>query len=225
MIDPASTLHSRFVSAIQNAPYTHVFCLAFLALTLLSGCIVPLACAFLLALLASFVYQLAVLAPRAVPGQLAVLITGAGTGLGFDMAVRLAGLGVTVYAGVREAAEGRRLVEAAGRAGGGSGGGGGGSAGSIVSMVLDVTKQQHIDAAQAAISRQVDAGKLQSVRRGCRTRAMALMLPSSCCRSTGCALSSRSTRWPWCASHTPSCRCCDLAPARRRRLASWSRRQ
>ena len=146
MLDPSATLHSRFVTAVQNAPYTHVFCLTFLALLLLTGAIAPLALAFLLALLVSFAYQMLSLAPQPVSGQLAVLITGAGTGLGFDMAVRLAGLGVTVYAGVWEAAEGTRLVEAAG-------------SGKVVPLVLDVTKQQHVDAALATISSQVGPGK------------------------------------------------------------------
>ena len=146
MIHPASTLHSRFVTAIQNAPYTHVFCFTFFAAILLTGAIVPLTLAFGIALLASFAYQVIALAPCPVPGQLAVLITGAGAGLGFDMAVRLAGLGVTVYAGVWEAAEGDKLREMAG-------------SGSIVPLVLDVTKQEHIDDALAIISGQVSAGK------------------------------------------------------------------
>ena len=147
MIDPVSTLHSRYYTALQNSPYTSVFCLTFVSFTVLTGAFIPLALAFVVALLASFAYQMIALPPRAVPGQLAVLITGAGTGLGFDMAVRLAGLGVTVYAGVWEVAEGTRLVEAAG------------GGGRVVPMVLDVTKQADIDAAVAITSRDVNAGK------------------------------------------------------------------
>ena len=155
MLDPSATLHSRFITAIQNAPYTHIFALTLVTFIVLTGAFVPLAIAFALALTASLVYQLLVLPPRPAPARSAVLITGAGTGLGFDMAVRLAGLGVTVYAGVWQAAEGDRLLEAAG----GGSGGGGSSGGRIVPLVLDVTKQADIDAALATISSAVQSGR------------------------------------------------------------------
>jgi len=65
------------------------------------------------------------------------LITGASTGIGRASALRLAGSGWTVLAGVRDPAAGERLAAAAG----------GGPAGRLVPLPLEVTDQGQIAAA------------------------------------------------------------------------------
>lgn len=67
-----------------------------------------------------------------------VLITGASTGIGEAAARHLAARGWTVFAGVRSAADGNSLAEAA--------------TGDLRPLILDVTKQDQVDAAVAAIA-------------------------------------------------------------------------
>jgi len=76
------------------------------------------------------------------------LITGASTGIGRASALRLAGSGWTVLAGVRDPAAGEQLIADAGTSGT-PGTGAPGSAGSVIPLTLDVT-----DAAQVAAARE-----------------------------------------------------------------------
>lgn len=76
-----------------------------------------------------------------------ILITGASTGIGEATALHLAGLGHSVYAGVRKEADGERLAKRSAR---------------IKPVHLDVTDQGQIDAATKSISDEVGGG-LQGV--------------------------------------------------------------
>jgi len=67
-----------------------------------------------------------------------VLITGASTGIGRATALRLAGKGWTVLAGVRDPAAGERLLEGA-------------SAGELIPLTLDVTDPAHLAQAAARV--------------------------------------------------------------------------
>lgn len=87
---------------------------------------------FVVAILAAFMLCAPVLAPRAVADdQKAVLITGASTGIGRNMAETLAAEGFYVYAGARKDADLAELdaIE------------------NITAVKLDVTSQQDVDAA------------------------------------------------------------------------------
>jgi NAD(P)-dependent dehydrogenase (short-subunit alcohol dehydrogenase family) len=77
------------------------------------------------------------------------LVTGASTGIGEATALRLAGGGWTVLAGVREQAAGERLLEGAAAGSGASGDGASTSAcaGKLIPLLLDVTDAEQIAAA------------------------------------------------------------------------------
>jgi len=74
-----------------------------------------------------------------------VLITGASTGLGQHAALRMAGLGLHVVAGVRKAGDAEALAAAA-------------PAGRVSSVLIDVTDQASIDLAAQVADRTGDAG-------------------------------------------------------------------
>ena len=144
---PSATLYSPAMTMLQNAPYNHVFFASFLVALLLSGVTLRLLFSLLLAFLVSCLYQYLLQPLQPVPPRCAVLVTGAGGGLGALMAERLAGLGVTVFAGVRKAADGDKLRQRAGR--------------NIVPVVFDVTKQAEVDAACQSISSQLAKSNLR----------------------------------------------------------------
>lgn len=74
-----------------------------------------------------------------------VVVTGASTGIGLACAVHLDKLGFRVFAGVRKKEDGRRLQSQASP--------------QLIPLLLDVTRQDHIDAAAARIRETVgDAG-------------------------------------------------------------------
>ena len=146
-IHPSATLYSHTATILQNALYNHVFCLTFLVALFLTGATLRLLLSILLAYLVSCAYQYFLQPLQPAPPRSAVLITGAGAGLGALMAERLAGLGVTVYAGVRKAADGEKLREKAGEC--------------IVPVVFDVTKQAEVDAAYQIVSEQLVKSNLR----------------------------------------------------------------
>jgi NAD(P)-dependent dehydrogenase (short-subunit alcohol dehydrogenase family) len=74
-----------------------------------------------------------------------VLVTGASTGIGRASALRLAGAGWTVLAGVRDATAGDGLIEES-RSSQSAGGG------EVIALTLDVTEPAQIAAAAAAVS-------------------------------------------------------------------------
>lgn len=78
-----------------------------------------------------------------------IVITGASTGIGEACAVGLAQRGYRVFAGVRKAGDGERLVAAAG--------------GNLVPLEIDVTKQDAIDAAKAEVERQLEGLPLRGL--------------------------------------------------------------
>ena len=89
--------------------------------------------------------------------------TGASTGIGRHAAETLAQQGFVVFAGVRKEADGEAVKAA--------------NPDKIVPVILDVTKQEHVDAAKAAVQKELEArGNLPLVRcvgrplRGCGRR-------------------------------------------------------
>ena len=95
-----------------------------------------------------------------------VLVTGASTGIGRATALLLAERGATVYAGVRNPADGEALGP------------------TVRPITLDITNPDDVGALARA-----RASTGSSTTPGSRSRAR-----SSTCRSTSCAASSRSTR-------------------------------
>lgn len=83
-----------------------------------------------------------------------MLITGASTGIGRACALRLAGQGWRIFAGVRREQDGAALVSAGGR---------GGHGGAIEPVTLDVTSEDQIAAARDMIAARVDGGGLQAL--------------------------------------------------------------
>jgi NAD(P)-dependent dehydrogenase (short-subunit alcohol dehydrogenase family) len=67
------------------------------------------------------------------------LVTGSSSGIGRATALRLAAAGQHVYAGVRQAEDGEKLIRSA-------------AGGEITPLILDVTEPGHIEAAAAAIA-------------------------------------------------------------------------
>ncbi len=78
-----------------------------------------------------------------------VLVTGASTGIGAACALRLARNGWTVFGGVRNAAAGEALQSQA--------------AGHLIPLMLDVTDEQQVRAAQAQIAETVNGAGLQGL--------------------------------------------------------------
>ena len=79
----------------------------------------------------------------------AVLVTGAGTGLGEATALRLAQSGYTVFAAVRRAEDGEALKRQAGSA-----------AHRVLPVLMDLMQQESVNAAVAAVQQQLDSGRL-----------------------------------------------------------------
>jgi NAD(P)-dependent dehydrogenase (short-subunit alcohol dehydrogenase family) len=77
------------------------------------------------------------------------LVTGTSTGIGEAVATRLAGLGWTVYAGVRRDADGDRIKARAN--------------GDVRPLILDVTRAEHIDRAITTIADDVRGRGLQAL--------------------------------------------------------------
>ena len=147
IIDPASTLYSPVQTILQNAPYNTVFCATLVIALIVTQTTLRILIALAIAFTVSCLYQYLAQPLQPPPPRSAVLITGAGSGLGALMAERLAGLGVTVLAGVRKASDGEALREKAGRL--------------IVPVVFDVTKQAEVDAALERITGQLAASSLR----------------------------------------------------------------
>jgi NAD(P)-dependent dehydrogenase (short-subunit alcohol dehydrogenase family) len=143
MRDPRSTLYSQWVAVVQNASFTSYFPVAFFLVLFATGGLIPflLSIAVALALSAACQHFLNPLQP--IPNG-AVLITGASSGLGRDMALRLSALGVTVFATVRKEEDGQTLQADAG------------SSANLVPVTLDVNSVEDIAAAvrtvEAALS-------------------------------------------------------------------------
>lgn len=77
----------------------------------------------------------------------AVVITGSSTGIGRATALHLAGLGLRVFAGVRKAVDGERLVATAGGE-------------SIEPVIIDVAEGESIERATAEIGERLEGSRL-----------------------------------------------------------------
>jgi NAD(P)-dependent dehydrogenase (short-subunit alcohol dehydrogenase family) len=78
------------------------------------------------------------------------LVTGASSGIGRATALRLAAAGHHVYAGVRNPADGEKLVRAS-------------AAGELTPLILDVTDSGHIAEVSAAVTRHTEAAGLDGL--------------------------------------------------------------
>jgi NAD(P)-dependent dehydrogenase (short-subunit alcohol dehydrogenase family) len=76
-----------------------------------------------------------------VQGSPTVLVTGAGRGLGYVAAVRLAAVGWRVYAGVRNAADAQRMAEKS----------------NVTPVIVDVTNEEHLAQLPSQLPERLDA--------------------------------------------------------------------
>ena len=133
-------LSSSFTLYLHNLFHPATFFVLFTALLLASIAFAELLLFALLAACLTFVFHR--LTPlHSLPGTYAVLLTGSSSGIGEEVALRLAALGLKVFAGVRKEADGYRLQVKAGQA-----------EANILPVLLDVTSSSHIAAAYSLIS-------------------------------------------------------------------------
>ena len=130
----------------QNTLVAAPFVLTLVPLLFVTGAILPLLIAVLIAVAVNVVFQCCINRLAPVSAREAVLVTGASCGLGEATALRMARSGYTVFAAVRKAEDGDALKEKAGSA-----------ASRLSPLVLDLLQQQSVDAAVATVQRQLDA--------------------------------------------------------------------
>ena len=139
MRDPRSTLYSQWVAVVQNASWSSYFPVAFFLLLVATGGLIPFLASIAVALALSAAGQHFLNPLLPIPNS-AVVITGASSGLGRDMALRLSALGVTVFATVRKEEDGQKLQEEAG------------SSANLIPVTLDVNSVEDIEAAVRTVS-------------------------------------------------------------------------
>ena len=132
-------LSSSFAVYLHNLFHPTTWWVLFVIMLLASVAFAELLLFALLAACLTFVFHR--LTPlHSLPPTHAVLLTGASSGLGEEVALRLAEMGVKVFAGVRKEADGYRLQVKAGQA-----------EANILPLLLDVTNERHIAAAHTQI--------------------------------------------------------------------------
>ena len=132
-------LSSSFAIYLHNLFHPATFFVLFLGLLLASIAFAELLLFALLAACVTFVFHR--LTPlHALPATYAVLLTGSSSGIGEEVALRLASLGLKVFAGVRVEADGYRLQVKARQ-----------WEVNILPLLLDVTSERHIAAAHSHI--------------------------------------------------------------------------
>ena len=137
-------LANPFGIVLQNLWQTWVFSAAFVAMTLVTGAIVPVLLAFFLASLGSFLYLSLINRTLPTPPNTAVLITGCSSGIGADAALRLSRAGFLVFATVRKEEDGQRLRQRAH------------SPALLVPVLLDVTNAEQLTAAVATVRQRLE---------------------------------------------------------------------
>ena len=132
-------LSSSFTIYLHNLFQPATFFVLFTALLLASVAFAELLLFALLAACLTFAFHR--LTPlHSLPATYAVLLTGSSSGIGEEVALRLASLGVKVFCGVRKEADGYRLQVKARH-----------SESNILPLLLDVTNERHIAAAYSHI--------------------------------------------------------------------------
>ena len=126
---------------LQNLWLSWLFWLAFISLTVLSGAIIGVLVAFVVASLGAFLYRQCVNRLLPVPRKTAVLITGCSSGIGQDAALSLASAGFLVLATVRKQEDADRL-KAAGNS-------------QLFPILCDVTSAAELSAALETVRRRL----------------------------------------------------------------------
>ena len=133
------SLSSSFAIYLHNVFHPATFFVLFIIMLLASVAFAELLLFALLAACVTFVFHR--LTPlHSLPPTYAVLLTGSSSGLGEEVALRLASLGLKVFAGVRKEADGYRLQVKARQ-----------WEANILPLLLDVTNDRHIAAAHTHI--------------------------------------------------------------------------
>ena len=136
---PVMSLSSSYAIYLHNLFHPATFFVLFTFLLLASVAFLELLLFALLAAGLTFVFHR--LTPlHSLPPTYAVLLTGSSSGIGEEVALRLASLGMKVFAGVRKEADGYRLQVKARQV-----------EGNIRPLLLDVTSQSDIAAAYSHI--------------------------------------------------------------------------
>jgi NAD(P)-dependent dehydrogenase (short-subunit alcohol dehydrogenase family) len=141
-------LSSPFSIHLQNVWLTWVFWLAFITVTVLSGAIIGVVFAFVVASVGAFLYRKYVNRLLPVPRKTAVLITGCSSGIGQDAALRLASEGFLVLATVRKQEDADILKKKAGNS-------------QLFPILCDVTKAADLAAALETVKRRLAQDRRQ----------------------------------------------------------------
>lgn len=136
---PGMALSSSFAIYLHNLFHPATFFVLFTVMLLASVAFAELLLFALLAAALTFLFHR--LTPlHTLPSTHAVLLTGSSSGIGEEVALRLASFGLKVFAGVRSEADGYRLQVKARQ-----------HEANILPLLLDVTRDTHIAAAHSLV--------------------------------------------------------------------------